>query len=274
MATVLEDRHLLTIYDVDCFNKWKLSSITEKMLQAGNRQSDENGWEWGRLYNELGICLVLTRNHIAMDSYPGVNTDIVVKTWAKPNPKTVISRYFVFENADGERLGQALSQCVLIDVASRSVVRAENYGLYIPEYDENDVPFNDCKADKIFAARYDTEKPFLTGSRRVAYGNLDYNGHMNTAQYIHFAEDFLGREFFAARKVSSLDIKYNYELRYDDTVYMSASSLKVPPVDENAMQPLSLCDNIYISGSTKNSDGSGKIEPTVHFEISIKSKSI
>lgn len=253
--SILEKSETLTIFDVDCFNRWKLSSISEKMLLIANQHCFENSWEWDRLYYDLGICLVLTRQHIEMTEYPGVQTEVVLKTWAEPDPKTLISRYFAFE-AGGRRIGQAFTQCVLIDIHSRSIVHAADYGLTVAPHDQ-EPPENTCRINKVIASKYDTANPFLSGNRKVLYNNLDYNGHMNTAQYVHFAEDFLGREFFERREPVAVDFRYNYEVKYGETISLTAAKRK----------DAAAADEIYIAGTSGESE-----KPVVYFEAAIGSR--
>lgn len=251
--SVFEKQETLTLFDVDCFDRWKLSSVSEKMLLTADLHCFRYGWEWDRLYHELGICLVLTRQHIEMTDYPGVQTEVLIKTWADPDPKTLINRYFTFETKDG-RIGQALTQCVLIDVRSRSIVHAADYGLVIEPHEQMP-PENSCRINKVIASKYDTEHPLFCGSRKVLYGNLDYNGHMNTAQYVHFAEDFLGRDFFAQRVPTEVDFRYNYEVQYGETVFLTAAEKKDGTPGD-----------LYLAGAS--AEGESK---TVYFEAVMKS---
>ncbi|MBO7398835.1 MAG: hypothetical protein J6V10_07055, partial [Clostridia bacterium] len=49
----------------------------------------------------------------------------------------------------------------------------------------------------------------------VNYGDLDYNGHMNTAKYAECVENMFGAESLFDRPITGLDVRYEQEIPPD-----------------------------------------------------------
>ena len=55
-------------------------------------------------------------------------------------------------------------------------------------------------------------------SRRAAYSDMDYNGHVNNARYVQWIQDALPAAEIEGAESMRLDINFLSELKYDNRV--------------------------------------------------------
>ncbi|MBQ8827530.1 MAG: hypothetical protein IJZ90_00100 [Clostridia bacterium] len=238
--------------DTDLNNRWKVSSVVSRMHAVAGNHCVQNGWGWNDLKEKYGICLVLTRTHIHMDSYPECYTNVRIKTWPENGIKSIFTRYFEMENADtGERYGYASVQCVIMDMINRSIVRPDN--LNLPEFGIYDIEPPCSGVPKLVIKKNLLGRSENSMHKRVpVYSELDYNGHVNNSKYIEWVCDLFEPGHYSDKKISEFDIKYNKE-----TLYGNEVSLELIPGDENTY---------YVRGTADD----GEEKDVCRFEASVK----
>ena len=110
-------------------------------------------------------------------------------------------RKFQIESLDGEKLVEADSIWVLMDMETRHPIRVseeERKGYVIEE------GINDLKADRKIKFSSEREK---VGECKVLKTYIDNNGHMNNADYLRVAAEFVPADF----EYYEVDIIYNKE---------------------------------------------------------------
>lgn len=110
-------------------------------------------------------------------------------------------RKFQIESLDGEKLVEADSIWVLMDMETRHSIRVseeERKGYVIEE------GINDLKADRKIKFSSEREK---VGEFKVLKTYIDNNGHMNNADYLRVAAEFVPADF----EYYEVDIIYNKE---------------------------------------------------------------
>ena len=110
-------------------------------------------------------------------------------------------RKFQIESLDGEKLVEADSIWVLMDMETRHPIRVseeERNGYVIEE------GINDLKADRKIKFSSEREK---VGEFKVLKTYIDNNGHMNNADYLRVAAEFVPADF----EYYEVDIIYNKE---------------------------------------------------------------
>ena len=110
-------------------------------------------------------------------------------------------RKFQIESLDGEKLVEADSIWVLMDMETRHHIRVseeERKGYVIEE------GINDLKADRKIKFSSEREK---VGEFKVLKTYIDNNGHMNNADYLRVAAEFVPADF----EYYEVDIIYNKE---------------------------------------------------------------
>lgn len=126
------------------------------------------------------------------------------------------NRKFRIESLDGKKIVEADSLWVLIDMENRRPVRVteeEKKGYVLEE------GINDLKAERKIKFSDKKEK---VGEFKVLKTYIDNNGHMNNADYLRVAAEFLPEDF----ECHNMDIVYNKEALEGETMvaYMYVES--------------------------------------------------
>ncbi len=205
----------LLAHDVDCTNRWKLSSVFSNTQEIASFNCKEYGLDWIRLRDCYDACYVLTRMKVKLFFYPGSSDVIRVNTWPGAKPRMIWTRYFSFETEDRQqKIGEAVSQWVLINRTTRALMKPTDCHAVTPDTSHIPIPFTLDRGDFDFT-------PDRTLSRRVTYSDLDYNGHVNNARYVEWIMDLFPLEVFYQSHVAEFDIKYEQEIRYGQRVMLA-----------------------------------------------------
>ncbi len=191
-------------HDTDAHRCVRPSKILEYMQETANRQCEESGLPLDRLRDEHGLAFIL--GALSMNIYGQLHAyeEIEVKTWCKEAKSYIFMRYFEIYRGE-EKIAEAATTWVLIDLNTRNMVRACNYDF-----------FKDCfYYDEPVSAELLLPKAKLSkdavleevGKRRIVYSDIDYNGHMNNTRYPDMLCDFL-QEMSDRNTLSAISLSY------------------------------------------------------------------
>ena len=175
-------------HDTDASRTVRPSKIVEYMQETANRQCELSNLplEWMR--DEKGLAFILAA--ISVNIYKPLHAyeDIEVRTWCRESKSFIFNRYFDILR-DGEIIAEASSAWVLIDLKSKTMVRAGAHeelwqDFYYDEPIDPSVllPKARIPGDAIL---------YPVGERRIVYSDIDYNMHMNNTHYPDMICDFL-----------------------------------------------------------------------------------
>ncbi len=206
------------LYDVDFAGSPKASRLTERMLLAANNHLDLLNWSWEHLYNDIGVCLVLVEVALKITGKIRLGDTMTLTTWTSRRLYPMLMRWFVIEDSHGERVCEAMMNCVLIDVKTRTLTNASKYGLTL--VDDETPPKEVTIKRPRFAPKAESfgAAPDFRFSKRVEVSDLDYNGHMNTARYVELVENMLGREWLVENRIKEISVRYEKETGYGETI--------------------------------------------------------
>ena len=209
------------LYDIDVAGNPKPSRLTERMLLAANDHLDLLNWSWTHLYNDIGVALVLIEVSLKITGKMRLGETVKLTTWTSKKLYPMLMRWFVLENEAGERICEAMMNCVLIDVKTRTITNAAKYGLNL--VDDDTPPMEVSIKRPRFVSGVDTGERAADFSftKTVVCSDLDYNGHMNTARYVDLSEDLLGRDWLMTHEIKEISVRYEKETAYGETVLTS-----------------------------------------------------
>ncbi len=204
-------------HDTDAHRVIRPSKILEYMQETANRQCEESGLPLEKLRDEKHLAFIL--GALSMNIYEPLHAyeEIEVRTWCREAKSYIFNRYFEIVRG-GERIAEAATTWVLIDLNTKNMVRASNYdflkGCFY--YDEPVDPSILPPKAKIAA---DTPL-YEVGKRKIAYSDIDYNIHMNNTRYPDMLCDFLAEmvDGEKAYRVSSMSLSYVKESRLGATL--------------------------------------------------------
>ncbi len=215
----------LNARDVDLYNRWKMASVFEAFQEIAGEQCTLLGFGWEKMMAQYGYCFVIVRMHVEMDVYPGVNETVRVETWPENKLRLIFTRYFRIVDQCGCVIGRAVSQWVLFDTKSRTVVKPQNCPIVqTPDTSSLEPPAVIPKhaADSI-AVEGDSVHTYPS-CRKPAYSDFDYNRHVNNARYIEWVMDALPPVYYS-RNILQLQIHYEHEIDFE--TFMASSGVEM-----------------------------------------------
>ena len=194
------------------------------MQEAANRQCESSGLPLERLRDEKGLAFIL--GALSMNIYKPLHAyeEIEVNTWCKEAKSYIFMRYFEIVRG-GERIAEASSTWVLIDINTKAMVRASAYD-FLNECFYYDEPIDPSVL--LPKARIAKDVPlFEVGKRKICYSDIDYNMHMNNTHYPDMLCDFLGEmtDDSAAYTVGAMSLSYLKESRLGATLTVTRGEM-------------------------------------------------
>jgi acyl-ACP thioesterase len=179
-----------------------------------------------------------------MERRPRFNEKIIARSWPRGSNKLFAIRdYDIRDEADNPVI-RGRSAWLIVDLEKHRPLRPQalveplppnegNDALPGPQAGNNPPPsLPDRFAENVAPKDKDTEAqntaPLL---RRVAYSDIDYNGHMNNTRYIQWIQDVIDLEIFNKAKQIRLDINYLSEARYGETISLYVLPITDPSPD-------------------------------------------
>ena len=165
-----------------------IAQIAEYFQDCSVVQSEVLGM--GLTYmNEHHLAWLLASWQIDVDTYPGMGCKVSVSTWPYKFDAAFGYRNFMLQDENGRRLAVANSQWILVDMENGHVVRiTPEIAAHYPMEEKADMSY----APRKIAFREEKER---LEPISVPKAFIDTNQHMNNAQYIRTALEFVPEDF-------------------------------------------------------------------------------
>ena len=129
------------------------------------------------------ISWVLTRLKVKMSRFPKWGETVSILTFPRGGRRIVAWRDFVLTGADGEELGRATSEWMLIDLSSRKVVAIPE-AVFAAANTVREPVFGDEPLPKLrWECSVESPDALVFRARR---GDIDLNGHVNNVHYVEW----------------------------------------------------------------------------------------
>lgn len=200
---MIEKEYTIQSYDTNPRSTLRFSSLLKYMQQAAREDCDNRGATYNAM-RELGVVFVLVRSAVSLKERIRCGESITLRTWQHFVKGVSMYRDYVFER-NGEAIGSARTQWVLVEYETRKIVRPSVLKWTIENYDEN--------SGIEVAASLPPTGPFdHEYSGRVLYSLLDENNHLNNALYLDVLEDGIENH----RDIATVNLHYVSELRPEE----------------------------------------------------------
>ena len=175
---------------------------------------------------EAGRAWILASWQICVNRYPNLGEQIRVSTWPYAFRGFQGSRNYQMTTSEGEILAYANSLWVYVDVEKGNMVR-------IPK-EEADAYELEEKLDMEYAPRRINlpESKTSKESFTVRKSHLDTNHHVNNAQYIRLAREYVPKEF----QENQIRVEYKKQAVRGDEIFPEVAI-------ENGVCVVALCDS-------------------------------
>lgn len=189
-----------------------LPAVCNYLQEAASLNAEELGFSKSN-FDAQGenISWVLTRLAVRMFRYPAWEENVKIETFPRGGRKIVAWRDFEVKSEDGETIGLATSEWMLIDLATRKIVPIPESVLNACEFGQESVlgaePFT---ARLKFPADAVTVE---TGPYKAQHSHIDLNGHVNNVHYIEWLLEPL-----KAARPSAVELVFRSETLAGDEV--------------------------------------------------------
>lgn len=207
----LEKKYEVYYHDVDAKKRILLTSLVNYLADISIDQSQRLGV--GMQINEKGYAWVLYKWDIDIKKYPTYGDEVFITTWPYSFRKFYSYRTYDIKNRDGELLGTAKSQWILIDINKRRIVRVPEDVWNVYGVDRTDeLPMRE--AEELKDAQNSIEF-------NVRYSDIDTNMHVNNSKYVDWALETVPLDIMRNMTLANIVVIYKKETNYGQKIKSS-----------------------------------------------------
>ncbi len=218
MKSVWTEQFTVRTWDVDRNNRLSPASLFNFFQEAAGNHATELGVGKDALLRG-NQAWVLSRMTALLYRRPGWGELVTVRTWPRGTEKLFAIRDYDIIDGLGTTIAQGRSAWLLIDMEKLRPIRPQALTEQLPT--NTDIPAISDGAGALIART----NLGAAGSRRAAYSDIDYNGHVNNARYVQWIQDMLDEQILEGTNRFRLDINYLAEIRPQETISLWLGSL-------------------------------------------------
>lgn len=201
----------LTAGETDAEGRMPLTLITERVIEIATRHANLLGIGYDTLI-KLNMGWVLSRVSIEMYDYPAINSNYTMTTWIESYNRHFSERNVVMTDTEGRVYGYIRTVWVAMNFATRTA--SDLSAVLGRPFPTADLPCPIERAPRIAPLPDDAPSESYT----FRYRDLDFNRHVNTLRYLDIILNHWPLEFFDAHVAERMDILFNRECHYGETV--------------------------------------------------------
>lgn len=210
-------------YEVDPRGALAPRVLCAYLQEVAGRHAAGLGVSMGRL-RETGLAWVLRRLRVEAAREIRQGERLLVETWPSGVDGVMATREFEIRDESGELVGVASSQWVVVNVATRTVVR-------LPAGVGRLAPAPRAATLKLGRGALPTAETWSTVSPVVVRrGDLDVVGHVNNTRYVEWLWESLPDGVWERQRLVSLEIVFLGEARHGDRVLSRSVAAPREPV--------------------------------------------
>ncbi len=199
-------------YDTDAAWRLKPASFMNFAQEAAGRHAVYLGFGYDDLI-KTNTAWILSRVHVEFPDTPKWREDITLTTWHKGLNRLFFLRDFILTDGQGRERVKATTSWLVLNLETRRLVRDPGLMEEGTVCTDNVI---ETPADKVIMPK--GVEPELVMEHRVAYSDIDTNGHTNNAMYMQWAMDAVDYELASNRPVKEFTINFNHETKAGESV--------------------------------------------------------
>jgi acyl-ACP thioesterase len=173
-------------------------------LRVGRQEMAETGQGW-----------ILSRMTVQVNRRPDYRETITVRSWPHGWEKLFAIRDYEIRDKNDTAAVSARSAWLIVDIEKRRPLRPQAVMDTLPRNEGLDAFTAEAGAVTGLAERDNLVK---TAERKALYSDVDYNGHVNNANYIKWIEDSIDPQILEKADKIRLDINYLNEVLGGESV--------------------------------------------------------
>jgi len=219
MTTIKHNEEFIVrSYEIDQAGRATLPVIANYFQEAAGKNAKDLDFDIEDLHKK-GVTWVLYRMHIKMESFPVRWQRVTVNTWPSSGDGVRAFRDYQLAGENGEILGKAVSQWMVLNIKNRRPTRIPEeilkMGLSVAKHQ---LPVDKSSFPKM-------RTPDSVTRLSVGHHHLDMNRHVNNVVYIEWMTGFIQDLMEPSAVCTEMKIQYHRECGYGQAVLIKTSSL-------------------------------------------------
>lgn len=209
------DEYLVHWHEAGLDGKVRMSSLCNYLQETAGRHAEKMGFGFDdvRKRNEVWVIIGLM---VRVLRYPSWGEVITVETWPKGLDRLLAFRDFRITDGSGEVIGAATSSWMIIDKTSRrpKPVDVVKHALHLAT-PQDVLQENPPHLQPL-------SYPENIHLHKVAYSELDHNGHVNNTRYIDWCLDSYSSDWHRENRIRTMTVNFLSETRIGDHIILEA----------------------------------------------------
>lgn len=211
------ERFVVRSYEVDPSGRATPQTLGDYFQEAAANHAHRRGLDGDAGSSETGWTWVLNRLRLRIHRFPAWREPVTVETWASGFAGALATREALFLSDAQERLAEATSRWIVIDLATRRPRRPPAGLAALPRPDRprpfgDDAPPPEAPEDAPHTVRF-----------TVRHSDLDVNRHVNNMCYLNWALEAVPPDFRERHALSEVDLLFKAESVFGDIVASEAA---------------------------------------------------
>ncbi|MCF6515666.1 acyl-ACP thioesterase [Lactobacillus sp. S2-2] len=211
-----EEKHHVNYYECNSNEEVNLSMVLE-LINLASQNHGETLNQTNKAVQKIGVTWVVVQYYMEIKRLPKIKEDIILKTESTSYNKYFADRKFWIKDENRNDLVVIDSLWVTMDMETRKMVK-------IPP--EVVLPFRGEEVKRIpklpKIKRKDENINELKKSYHIRFSDIDWNGHVNNANYIEWMVDVLPFTTLKEYVPTKVNIKFEDEVKYGNDILSSA----------------------------------------------------
>ena len=211
--TAYEWETVVTSFDVDTFNRLKLSSLMKLQQEIGGMHLYEFGTTAEGMIKDQNLGFIFTKMNINIRDLPKAEDKITIRTWCSGLKGVRFTRNYIVFDSLGNIMTEAKVEITTLDLATRKIVRPSQINGF------DDFLYNDdLENGADYPVKLNVPDEISTVySHPVRFSDIDYNGHVNNTVYADMALDCLEPELLKS-PIKGFEVNFVSEVLPTETV--------------------------------------------------------